>query len=171
MKTLLKMLRHKAIVSKNFKSLIAKLEERDAMHDVSKFTEDEYNGFQELDSEEVFKLFTTDQQEYQKRISENSGIRLHYLRNSHHPEHFIADEHGTAYAFGGIDFMSFTDILEMVIDWKSACETYGTDFNESLEKSIKRFMPSNETEHIIRMIASDLYGTPKPPLQVKWSKL
>jgi len=97
MKTLLKMLRHKAIVSKNFKSLIAKLEERDAMHDVSKFTEDEYNGFQELDSEEVFKLFTTDQQEYQKRSSTYLVILFEMWFNLHitfSPNKYLINQHG-----------------------------------------------------------------------------
>ena len=163
MKTILKMLRHKAIVTKNFQSFIAKLKEREAMHDISKFQQDEFEGFAELDSEEVFKLYGTD--EYKKRIAENKGIKLHYQRNTHHPEYFYAEEAHSAYAFGGIDFMSFTDILEMVIDWKSACETYGTSFDTSLEFSIKRFKPSSYTEHMIRMIASDLYGTVMPSLK------
>jgi hypothetical protein len=165
MKTLLKMLRHKAIVTKNFEAFISKIREREVMHDVSKYIQDEFDGFSELDSEEVFKLHGTDMEEYKKRLSENKGISLHYLRNSHHPEHFVDAEHSSAYAFGGIDFMKFTDLLEMVIDWKSACETYGTDFEESFEKSIKRFMPSSYTEYMIRMIASDLYGLKMPPLK------
>ncbi len=163
MKTLLKMLRHKAIVTKNFEAFIGKLKEREAMHDVSKFQQDEFDGFAELDSEEVFKLYGTE--EYKNRISENKGIALHYKRNSHHPEHFSVDEAHSAYAFGAIDFMSFIDVLEMVIDWKSACETYGTDFAKSIEISVERFKPSSYTEYMIRSIASDLYGTPKPPLK------
>lgn len=158
------MLKHKAIVTKNFRNLIAKLEEREAVHDISKFNQDEFDGFAELDSDEVFKLYSTNQEEYKKRIGDNKGIELHYLRNSHHPEHFKVEEHNTAYAFGGIDFMSFTDILEMVIDWKSACETYGTDFQDSLNKSIERFMPSSSTKYMILKIAADLYGTKLPPL-------
>lgn len=154
------MLRHKSIVNKNFELFIAKLKERQAMHDVSKFQQDEFDGFAELDSEEVFKLYGTD--EYKKRIAENSGIRLHYQRNSHHPEHFYADEANYGFSFSSMDMMTFTDLLEMVIDWKSACETYGTNFEESLEISFKRFLPSQNTEYMVRMIASDLYGT-KPP--------
>ena len=156
------MLRHKAIVNKNFELFMAKLKERQAMHDVSKFQQDEFDGFAELDSEEVFKLYGTD--EYQKRISENMGIRLHYLRNSHHPEHFYADEANFGFSFSSMDVMKFTDILEMVIDWKSACETYGTSFEESLEISMKRFLPSKYTEYMVRMIAADLYGTQAPPI-------
>ncbi len=162
MKTLIKMLRHKAIVKKNFGLFIAKLHEREALHDISKYQQDEFDGFSELDSEEVFKLYGTE--EYKTRIAENKGIALHYSRNSHHPEHFNVAEFQTGGSYGGIDFMSFTDLLEMVIDWKSACETYGTDFKESLEFSIKRFMPSAKTQHVIRLIAADLYGTPMPTL-------
>lgn len=164
MKTILKMLRHKAIVTKNFRAFIAKLEEREAMHDVSKFQQDEFDGFAELDSEEVFKLYGTP--EYKARIAENKGIKLHWERNSHHPEYF--GERGTDTVLGGtlssIDFMSFVDVLEMVIDWKSACETYGTSFADSLEISVKRFKPNSNTEYMIRMIASDLYGTPRPAI-------
>ncbi len=160
MKTLLTMLKHKAIVTKNFRQFIAKLQEREAMHDVSKFQQDEFDGFSELDSAEVFKLYGTD--EYKKRISENKGIKLHYQRNSHHPEHFEADEANYGFSFSSMDMMTFTDLLEMVIDWKSACETYGTNFEESLEISMRRFLPSSHTEYMVRMIASDLYGT-KPP--------
>lgn len=159
MKTLLKMLRHKSIVTKNFEAFIARLKEREAMHDVSKFQQDEFDGFAELDSEEVFNLYGTD--EYKKRIAENIGIKLHYKRNSHHPE-FHDNGTGDVLGFCPIDQMSFIDLLEMVIDWKSACETYGTSFSESIEYSIKRFLPSPNTEHMIRMIAADLYGTPPP---------
>lgn len=162
MKTLLKMLRHKQIVSKNFNLFISKLREREVMHDVSKYLIDEFEGFQELDSEELFKLYGTE--EYKKSIGNNLGIKLHYQRNSHHPENFAQCEIDSAYSFAPIDFMSFTDVLEMVIDWKSACETYNTNFEESLEFSIKRFQPSSKMEYMIRMIAADLYGTKKPSL-------
>jgi hypothetical protein len=57
------------------------------------------------------------------------------------------------------------DVLEMVIDWKSACETYNTSFAESLEISVKRFKPNANTEYMIRMIAADLYGTPLPSVK------
>lgn len=167
MKTLLKMLRHKSIVDKNFKSFIAKLEERNAMHDISKYMQDEFDGFAELDSAEVFKLYGTD--EYKKKIAENTGIKLHYQRNSHHPEHFYADEANFGFAFSSMDVMTFTDLLEMVIDWKSACETYGTSFEDSLEISMKRFLPSLHTEYMVRMIASDLYGT-KPPAVIGFNR-
>jgi hypothetical protein len=52
--------------------------------------------------------------------------------------------------------MTFLDIIEMVIDWKSACETYGTDFPESVEKSIERFKPDEKREWLIRLIAVEI---------------
>jgi len=160
MKTLLKMLRHKAIINKNFELFIGKVKERQAMHDASKFQQDEFDGFAELDSEEVFKLYGTE--EYKKRIADNKGIELHYKRNSHHPEFYLG-KHKLEEEL--IDAMSFTDILEMVIDWKSASETYGTDFEKSLSISKERFLPSPYTWHMIQLIAHDLYGTPKPALK------
>ncbi len=153
------MLRHKSIVDKNFKQFIAKLEERNTLHDISKYMQDEFDGLAELDSEEVFKLYGTE--EYKKKIADNEGIRLHYQRNSHHPEYHAGSDLYVLNAMP-IDAMGFLDLLEMIIDWKSACETYGTDFKDSLEYSIKRFNPIKKQEHMIRAIASDLYGTDKP---------
>ena len=153
MKTLLKIIRHRDIVRKNIHNFISKLEERSIVHDLSKLQEDEYAGFAELDSEEVFKLYGTD--EYKKKIAENVGIKLHYQRNTHHPEHFEDGSQGFT-GFNAVESMTFLDILEMVIDWKSACETYGSDFNESIDYSIKRFNCTSQQEWIIKLIAKDL---------------
>ncbi len=153
MKTLLKMLKHKAIVTKNFRNFIAKLEEREAMHDVSKFNQDEFDGFAELDSDEVFKLYGTD--EYKKLIADNIGIKLHYQRNRHHPEYHKDGSEGVT-GFNLMSKMSFLDILEMVIDWKSASETYGTSFKESVQYSIKRFECDSYQKWLIELIAKEI---------------
>ena len=143
-KTLLKIIRHKEIVEKNFDKFIARLNERKITHDESKIKEDEFSGFEILDSDEVFKKFGTP--EYKELIEKNEGIKLHYERNSHHPEHFEE----------GIDEMNIFDIIEMVIDWKSAAETYNNDFEKSLDYSIKRFGCDNTQEWLIRLIAKEL---------------
>lgn len=155
MKTLIKMIKHREIVRKNFNRFISKLQERSDLHDLSKYNQDEFGGFAELDSKEVFRLYETNPEEYRKKIAENEGIRLHYERNSHHPEHYKDGAEGITH-IQAIDKMSFLDIVEMVIDWKSACETYGTDFDEAVEKSIKRFQPSQKLEWLIRLIANDV---------------
>lgn len=144
MKTLLKMMRHKIFVQANMHDLIAKLQRRAIKHDSSKYLDDEFNGFAELDSVEAFKKFGTP--EYKALIENNVGILSHYKRNTHHPEHFE----------NGIAGMSFLDIVEMVIDWKSACETYGNDFEKSLEFSIKRFGCDEKQEWLIRLIAKEI---------------
>lgn len=143
--TILKMLRHKVLVHKQFHKLISKLQERAIVHDVSKFQEDEFDGFVEADSAGLYHKYGTE--EYKKLIAENKGIKLHYERNTHHPEHFIS---------GGINDMSFLDIVEMVLDWKAACETYGTDFKESIEFSLKRFQCDEKQSWLIKKIADDL---------------
>lgn len=147
-KTLLKMIRHKEIVQENMHDLIAMLQKRSLRHDRSKWLDDEFDGFAELDSVEAFKKFGTP--EYKGLIENNAGIKLHYERNTHHPEHFT----------DGINGMSFLDIVEMVVDWKSACETYGNDFLKSLDYSIKRFGCDEKQEWLIRLIARDLSHTP-----------
>ena len=133
--------------------LVSKIEERAIVHDLSKFEEDEFAGFEELDSDEVFKLYGT--KEYKDIINKNKGIELHYSRNSHHPEHYEDVAKGFTH-FNGIDGMSFLDIVEMVIDWKSASETYGNDFMESIDYSIDRFNADDKQAWLIKMIAEEI---------------
>jgi len=58
------------------------------------------------------------------------GIDAHYKNNSHHPEHFS----------NGIAGMNMFDIVEMLLDWKAACErTKGGDIKKSLEIQMVRF--------------------------------
>ena len=52
--------------------------------------------------------------------------------------------------------MSFLDIVEMVIDWKSASETYGNDFMESIDYSIDRFNADDKQAWLIKMIAEEI---------------
>lgn len=147
------MLRHKEIVRKNFNKFQAQLQERSDLHDISKYLEDEFDGFVEADSAGLYHKFGSD--EYIKLINENQGIALHYARNSHHPEHFKDGSEGFTH-INLIEKMSFLDIVEMVIDWKSASETYGKDFMEGLDFSLERFHCDEKQKWLIRMIAETI---------------
>ena len=137
-------MRHRDIVRKNFSNLIAKLQERSIMHDLSKLQEDEFDGFVEADSAQLYKDFAS--KEYHTKLKENKGIALHLSRNRHHPDMFP----------NGVSDMSFIDILEMVVDWKSASETYGTDFIEGLKYSFERFNLDEKQRWLVELIAKDL---------------
>lgn len=151
--TILKMLRHREIVRKNFNLFIAKLHERSDLHDLSKFLEDEFDGFQKADEAGLYTKFGTG--EYKKLIAENEGIRLHYQRNTHHPEHYKDGSEGISHVFE-VEKMSFLDIVEMVIDWKSASETYGKNFMEGLDYSLERFRCDEKCRWLIKMIANEI---------------
>lgn len=144
-KTLITFIRHIELVKKSIFSFSRQLEERAHVHDLSKFKEDEFSGFMEIN--QIARQYPYGSQEYKDSIKNNQAVSLHYSRNSHHPEfHPI-----------GIDEMGLLDLIEMVCDWKAASETYGqTSFKESLEKSIDRFKPGIEQEYVIRLIAKEL---------------
>ena len=152
-KTIIKIIRHRDFVRKNFHDLISKLEARAIIHDVSKFQEDEFDGFVEADEMSLYKEYGSS--DYHKKLKENKGIALHLSRNSHHPE-FYEDGATGFTGIRGINLMSFLDIVEMVIDWKSASETYGTDFIKSIDYSIERFGAEPKIEWLIREIAKEL---------------
>jgi hypothetical protein len=87
--------------------------------------------------------------EYQASLNavEPNPIKLHYSRNSHHPEHHA----------NGIKDMELPDIIEMVCDWWAASKTYGqTSFSDSVEISIARFNPDYAKANMIRLIAAFL---------------
>lgn len=152
--TLLKILVHRDLVRKNMHKFISKFQERAIMHDISKLYADEFDGFVEADNNKTWAKYGT--LEYLKQIKKNKGIQLHLERNTHHPEYWQKEPTTGCYLPDGHKEMPFLDILEMVIDWKSAAETYGTDFQESIEYSIDRFKFDEKQAWLIRMIAKDL---------------
>lgn len=156
--TLLKIIRHRDFVRKNIHQLVSKLEQRAIVHDVSKFQQDEFDGFVEADEAQLYKEYGSS--DYHKKLKENKGIALHLSRNTHHPEYYISTEDTSGFTgfpkSNGIDKMSFLDIVEMVIDWKSASETYGNNFMDSIDYSITRFNCDEKQEWLIRLIAKDL---------------
>lgn len=162
-KTILKIIRHRDFVRKNIHALVSELEQRAIVHDVSKFEEDEFNGFVEADEMALYKEYGSS--DYHKKLKENKGIKLHLSRNSHHPEYyeyepamdmFVGQDNEAVKGAAGINRMSFLDIVEMVIDWKSASETYGNDFKASIDYSLKRFYADERTSWLIHLIAKDL---------------
>lgn len=144
-KTLITFIRHIELVKKSMLSFSRQLETRAQIHDLSKFKEDEFGGFVEIN--QIARKYPYGSEEYKASIRDNDAVTLHYSRNSHHPEFHPV----------GIDEMGLLDLVEMVCDWKAASETYGqTSFKEGLEKSIERFKPGVEQEYVIRLIAREL---------------
>lgn len=136
------MLNHQGQVKARLRLLASELERRADLHDLSKFREDEFEGFVKINK--IAREYPFGSEEYKASMKGNKTIDLHFSRNRHHPE----------YHKNGIDDMNFVDFLEMIIDWLAATATYGTGtFEEALEKQIDRFNLQPEHLYLIRFLA------------------
>lgn len=144
-KTLITMLRHRIAVQRHLRRISQQIEARIVEHDSSKFQEDEFEGFVEINI--VARTHPYGSQEYKDSISHNNAVELHRQRNRHHPEY-----HQT-----GVEDMTLVELIEMVCDWKAASETYGqTSFQESLSIQAKRFNLTPEQEYVVGLIARSI---------------
>lgn len=143
LKTLVTMLNHRSNVAARLRWLARQLEERADLHDLSKFKPDEFEGFVQINR--VAREHPYGSPEYKASLKDNQAVSLHYSRNSHHPE----------YHPDGVDGMNLLDFIEMVIDWKTASETYGqTSFDDSLAIQVDRFKLAPEQVYLAGMIAA-----------------
>lgn len=144
-KTVVTMLRHSQLVSYYLRRLAAALELRAVTHDMSKWSDDEFEGFVKIN--EIAREHEYGSQEYKQSLAEVDAVPLHYSRNRHHPEYH---EHG-------VNDMFLIDFIEMVIDWKAASETYGrTSLEESLEIQTERFGLEKKHLYLVKAILDEL---------------
>lgn len=144
-KALVTIQRHIAIVQKYLTQLAHRLEQRALEHDLSKLSKDEFAGFVEVNR--IARLYPYGSPEYKNSLEGNKAIDLHFSRNSHHPE----------YHKDGINDMTLLDVIEMVIDWQSASETYDKiSFQEALPKHIERFNIDEKYLWLINLIHDEL---------------
>lgn len=108
--------RHRDAVRLNVQRLTHDLERRALAHDLSKLSPDEVEGFVRINQAAREHPYGSD--EYIASMRREKGpdgcITLHFSRNSHHPEYH---EHERD--------MGWLDLIEMVLDWKAAADTYG----------------------------------------------
>jgi len=120
------LMRHQKHVEANLGQLSAELERRAHMHDQSKLSTTEFPGFIEINR--IAREHSIGTPEYEAAMRTATCIKEHFANNSHHPEH-----HETTADMGWLD------IVEMVLDWKAACDTYGTNtLRDSLDYQRKR---------------------------------
>lgn len=67
------------------------------------------------------------------------GNESHYKNNSHHPEHFV----------DGVNDMTLLDVIEMVYDWKAACDRKNIDILTTIKSNFERFGISDQLSQII----------------------
>jgi hypothetical protein len=144
-KTIVTILRHTKLVASCLENIAAVLSRRAIVHDISKFSEDEFSGFVQINR--VARTCEYGSPEYKASLAEVDAVPLHYSRNSHHPEHFD----------NGVDEMSLIDFIEMVADWKAASEVYGqTLLKDALEIQTARFGLQERHLWLIRLILDEL---------------
>ncbi len=127
-------LAHRAYLAEAHGLVVADLERRAAVHDLSKLKDDEFAGFSRINVAARAHKFGSP--EYQAGIDAERGtVDLHYLRNSHHPERanlagrLAEAERGlpddaTYWEAHGAARMTFLDVIEMVCDWYAAWKGY-----------------------------------------------
>ena len=109
----------KYLFSKNQITLATELLKRGCEHDNSKFESAEFRKLSQiLKGDKCFTDAST-----QLSPEEVKAIKVHWARNSHHPEYFNDYEE-----------MSELDILEMVCDWFARSLQFGTDFLPFVEE-------------------------------------
>ncbi len=128
--TLRTIIQHRDYVRSAMLSVQHDLERRALVHDISKLSVDEFDGFTRINRAAREHPYGSD--EYRAGLrQEKPTIDLHYSRNTHHPEcHKPAS--GT---------MGFLDIIEMVCDWRAAYLAYGSQgsWAENMQRQRDRF--------------------------------
>lgn len=139
-------LEHKEKVAQNLLTISNKLMERAFVHDNSKFSITEHDGF--LENTKILNNLEYGTQEYKEQLKKLKPVLdHHYKHNSHHPEHY---ENGT-------QDMDLLDIIEMVCDWKASVERHDTgDIDKSMEINKERFNIDDQTFKYMQTILNEL---------------
>ena len=111
--------------------MASELRRRAQVHDRSKLSEEEFDGFVKISQVAREHAFGTPK--YMASL-QNGAVQRHYANNSHHPEHHERPE-----------YMGWLDIIEMVIDWRVSSRSYGDgDFKRVLEVQKTRHLFNDE---------------------------
>jgi len=141
-------LAHRAYLAEGLGLVVAALERRAVVHDLSKLKDDEFAGFSRINA--VARTHRFGSPEYAELMGmERPTIDLHFSRNSHHPERpklmgeAAERERGlpddaTYWAAHADARMTFLDVIEMVCDWWAARKGYDDPrpWRESVELNL-----------------------------------
>lgn len=124
------------------------LVERGRVHDLSKTEEPELSMFAVWGPRLAQLEYGT--KEYGEALEKmGEALQHHYQENRHHPD---AHERG-------VDGMTLVDLVEMVCDWRAACQrTKDGDFFVSLAHNAKRFNLSPQLVNIFSNTAREWGG-------------
>ena len=133
---------HKFFVIMGMARVCCKLMKSAIVHDMSKYSKAEYDGFKKLIT--VFRNTQYGTPEYSAILEkERDTINLHYSRNKHHPE----------FHKNGLDDMDFYLLTEMIVDWRASVrKNKNGDIKRSFEINEKRFNIKPEILRILKSI-------------------
>lgn len=122
------------------------LHDRAMQHDLSKLSEPEKSGYDQLTTQLADVEYGT--LPYLLALKEaKDTIAHHYAHNTHHPEHYE----------NGIAGMSLLDVIEMLCDWKAASErTKQGSIQASLAHNKERFGISDQLARILENTVKEL---------------
>lgn len=145
------MTRHLMYVREGLLLIRQELERRGCVHDASKFSDAEFDGFARINA--AARNHPYGSPEYRAGLAqERDVIHHHNIVNSHHPEHHNSP----------ID-MGLFDLIEMVCDWRGAGKGYGnTSFRDGLKIQRERFRFTPEQWWVIDQLA-DFFDPPRTP--------
>jgi len=139
-------LRHQKMVSFLLRELAREFERRADLHDMSKLQLDELEGFVEINR--IARQYKFGSKEYKETIGSHPCVKLHYSRNTHHPE----------YHQGGVRSMGLIDFMEMVIDWTAATKTYGNmSWEEVIQQQKKEFPQLSDCQLALISLIKEFY--------------
>lgn len=142
-KSLVTIERHRSIVSATLRAVAYELMRRADLHDQSKLSLDEFEGFAKINVVGREHAYGSDEYYASLKAIEPNPIPLHYSRNDHHPEHHK-----------NLSDMEFPQLVEMVCDWYAASVTYGkTTFQGGLTVSFDRWKFSEGQKFFIQSLA------------------
>ena len=121
--------------------MIRQLLSRMLVHDMSKFSENEWPHFAEANSGDKLKSLTYGSDEYKSQLKEILGPALdhHYSNNDHHPEHYE----------DWIRDATLPAIVEMLCDWEAATRRHKNgDIRKSVEINQERFGYDDKTKEM-----------------------
>lgn len=128
---------HEYTYSRDF--LIVNLLQRALVHDLSKFSPDEWSAFAEANYGDQLSKFEYGSPEYMEQLKTILGPALenHYRENDHHPEHYRGKWQ---------EKMTLAAVIEMLCDWEAATHRHETgDIWKSVEKNAERFGYDEDT--------------------------
>lgn len=133
-------------VSELLNNFATEMIRRGNVHDNSKLESPEKELFDKYTP--LLKNTTYGSKEYKEYLKElKIGLDHHYLKNSHHPEHYV----------DGINNFDLFDLVEMFFDWKAATERHSDgDIYESIDINKDRFNINEQLCQIFRNTAERL---------------